>query len=221
MNCVILVGMPGCGKSKCAEILCREENASMINSDEIIENSAKSSISEIFNFNGEDYFRNLELTLINSLANQLKKPSPDKFQKNDSIDSRIQIQISEILDSTYSDQKKLLILDTGGGLPTYNGLMKRLKTLGLVIFLSCKPETLVDRLKVDHTRPLLNSSVDDYEPIKGKFEKMVKLLRDRERCYKEAHVTVDTDDMEILGITKSIQTYINKWKCSEDFPKTV
>lgn len=49
----------------------------------------------------------------------------------------------------------MAVVATGGGLPMREENRTPLRELGLVVFLQVKPETVVERLAGDHTRPLL------------------------------------------------------------------
>ncbi len=60
MKTIILTGMMGAGKTSAAKLLAQKLNLKLFDIDQIIENNAKSSISEIFQKYGENYFRELE-----------------------------------------------------------------------------------------------------------------------------------------------------------------
>lgn len=57
---IILVGMPGCGKTTVAKALANMTGRELVDTDELIEISEKRSIPDIFANNGEDYFRACE-----------------------------------------------------------------------------------------------------------------------------------------------------------------
>lgn len=57
---IVLVGMPGSGKSTIAKKLAQALNRQVIDTDNLIEETAKKSIPQIFEDSGEDYFRLLE-----------------------------------------------------------------------------------------------------------------------------------------------------------------
>lgn len=57
---IILIGMPGCGKSTIGKILEKEMNQSFLDLDTVIEEVAGITINEIFAKHGEDFFRKLE-----------------------------------------------------------------------------------------------------------------------------------------------------------------
>ncbi len=61
---IVLVGMPGCGKSTAAERLCKRLGRESIDTDAMIEERAGKSISEIFADDGEAYFRDLECACV-------------------------------------------------------------------------------------------------------------------------------------------------------------
>lgn len=57
---LILIGMPGCGKSVIGKKLSLELKTELVDLDTAIENSAGCSIPEIFKNGGEDEFRRIE-----------------------------------------------------------------------------------------------------------------------------------------------------------------
>lgn len=71
MENIVLVGMPGCGKSTVAALLQEMTGKPAIDADKEIEAAAGMPIPKIFDLHGEDYFRQLEM---NTLA-QLGKAS--------------------------------------------------------------------------------------------------------------------------------------------------
>lgn len=66
---IILVGLPGAGKSSIGELLAEKLNFHFIDTDILIEKKENSSITEIFSTKGEQYFRNVETEIISSLSN--------------------------------------------------------------------------------------------------------------------------------------------------------
>ena len=57
---IILIGMPGCGKSTVGKKLAEKTSLPMYDTDSIIEQDSGISIPEIFSTRGETYFRELE-----------------------------------------------------------------------------------------------------------------------------------------------------------------
>lgn len=56
---LILIGMPGCGKTEIGKMLAKSLNRDFVDMDEYIEKTLNKTVSQIFE-NGEQYFRNLE-----------------------------------------------------------------------------------------------------------------------------------------------------------------
>ncbi|MGL4569465.1 MAG: shikimate kinase [Clostridium sp.] len=67
---IILIGMPGCGKTTIGKVLARELNYNFYDMDDYIEESSNMSIKDIFN-RSEDEFRQLETEACRELS--LKK----------------------------------------------------------------------------------------------------------------------------------------------------
>jgi len=57
---LVFLGMMGCGKSSIGNLVSKKLNLKFIDIDNLIEDDAKMSISDIFKERGEFYFRNLE-----------------------------------------------------------------------------------------------------------------------------------------------------------------
>lgn len=67
MKNIILVGMPGCGKSTVGKLLAKLLDVGFTDCDKVIEEAENTTISNIFSVHGEEYFRNLETQTLKSL----------------------------------------------------------------------------------------------------------------------------------------------------------
>lgn len=67
---IVLVGMPGCGKTTIGHKIAEKTGRKFIDTDDIIVQRAKMSIPEIFEKYGEAYFRNLECEVITDFAKE-------------------------------------------------------------------------------------------------------------------------------------------------------
>lgn len=67
MNNVILIGMPGCGKSTVAQVFAREKGCRVYDTDAQI-TAAHGEISKIFEKFGEQYFRDLETQILKNVC---------------------------------------------------------------------------------------------------------------------------------------------------------
>ncbi|WP_010631520.1 shikimate kinase [Sporolactobacillus vineae] len=89
------------------------------------------------------------------------------------------------------------ILSTGGGTPVRmenNLLLRRIKTP--VIFLETSPEMILERLKNDRNRPLVQALDPD---------KLLQLYRERESCYRQsADFRISTDRKTPIEIVREI-----------------
>ena len=68
MQNIVLIGMPGCGKSTVGKILAEELQREFIDTDELIVKKAGMEIPEIFAKFGEEYFRNLETEVLKEVG---------------------------------------------------------------------------------------------------------------------------------------------------------
>jgi len=132
------------------------------------------------------------------LAELLKQPLLDTDQM---IEDQEGISISRIFE-VYGEEKfrrletELLkklavrpeewVLSVGGGVPLREENRKLLKKLGFVVYLRVQADTVLERLKGDHTRPLLCGG--------NVKEKVDSLLKSRGPLYLDsAHLVVDVD----------------------------
>ena len=98
-----------------------------------------------------------------------------------------------------------LVISTGGGLVLKSENNEVLQKNGKIVFLRASLETLARRLRVDGTRPLLQTST---ESIRDRLERLMK-----ERAPIYAHVAdfvVDVDDKTPQEIAQEIVSLIEK-----------
>lgn len=70
MQNIVLIGMPGCGKSTVAKLLSQELQRPVLDADEEIAKAAGCSIPEIFAEGGEEAFRKLETQVLYDLSKE-------------------------------------------------------------------------------------------------------------------------------------------------------
>ncbi len=68
MENIVLCGMPSCGKSTVGRSMAKEKGVNFIDTDSLIVERCGKSISEIFNSDGEAYFRKIESQIISELS---------------------------------------------------------------------------------------------------------------------------------------------------------
>lgn len=64
---IILIGMPGCGKTTIGSILAKQLKIEFIDMDEYIQNTTSKTVGELFE-TGEEYFRDIETKACIELA---------------------------------------------------------------------------------------------------------------------------------------------------------
>lgn len=64
---IVLIGLMGCGKSSIGKRLAKELHMPFVDADDEIEKNVGCRISEIFKYNGEPYFREVEQRVIEEL----------------------------------------------------------------------------------------------------------------------------------------------------------
>ncbi|MEX0769469.1 MAG: shikimate kinase [Balneolaceae bacterium] len=79
------------------------------------------------------------------------------------------------------------VMALGGGALRNQEVIRRLKSIGRLIFLDAPLSVLSERLKNDGNRPLLNETDDE------KTEKKIRdLLTERRPFYSQSHITIQT-----------------------------
>ncbi len=136
---------------------------------------------------------------LDEIFEQLERTSiKDFFEQHGEIEFRK--KETQILDRI--TQKDCFILSTGGGVvlsPKNRELL--FKKDILTIYLSIDPKTVLNRIKGDTTRPLLNVS-NPYKKIEQKFN-------ERKKYYNLANLKIVVDNKTIEQITEEILAYGN------------
>lgn len=70
MQNIVLIGMPGCGKTTIASLLAEQLGRKVVDADQEIEKLAGKSIPDIFAEDGEEAFRTLETQVLDNLGKQ-------------------------------------------------------------------------------------------------------------------------------------------------------
>jgi shikimate kinase len=131
---IVLIGLPGSGKSTVGRQLARRLGFPFIDSDTEIEKLLDCSIQEHFECEGEESFRDAEQAVIAELT-------------------RRDVHSAELGNSPKC------ILSTGGGAVLRQANRDNLRASDYVIYLRSNPDELFKRLRHDRNRPLLQ--VDD------------------------------------------------------------
>lgn len=70
---IVLIGMPGCGKSTVGKLLCEKLGREVLDTDSEIVKADGRTIPEIFSADGEGFFRQLETQAVKNVGKQLGK----------------------------------------------------------------------------------------------------------------------------------------------------
>ncbi|MHB1679708.1 MAG: shikimate kinase [bacterium] len=213
---IFLIGFMGAGKTKIGKILSKKLNYNFLDSDKVIENNEKMTITEIFNLKGEDYFRNLESEFINNfLKISINKNIIDSSDiVDDNISSKIidkkindndinnKIMNNKAINKNINIDNKYYVIAAGGGMPCFNDNTKLLKNKGTIIYLKARPETIYKRIKEEKHRPVLGQAGFSVSDIKNLLEK-------REQFYCKADLTIYTDGISLEGTAEEIKIFLN------------
>jgi shikimate kinase len=179
---IILIGLPGSGKSTVGRQLARKLSASFMDSDHLIEQRLGCSIREYFEREGEVAFRDVEEAV---LADMLSPPS----EPSGSSDA--------LATSAPRAESGLRVLATGGGAVLREGNRLRLRSAGQVVYLRSSADDLFRRLRHDRNRPLLQ--------VGDPLQRLRDLYAMRDPLYKEtAHFQIETGRPSVATLVNMI-----------------
>ncbi len=147
-----------------------------------------------------------------AIANCLSKMLPmETVEMDEVIAERARMSISDIF-VVYGEEyfrnletnllvelqeKSNVIISCGGGTPLRDNNVAEMKKNGRVVLLTAKPETIYERIKNSHDRPLLENNKN--------ISFISKLLEERKAKYEAAaDVVIETDDKNKLQISEEI-----------------
>ena len=133
---------------------------------------------------------------------QIEKETSKSIKEIFETDGEIAFRKLET-DTIRSINRKAIIA-CGGGLPAHNNNIEYLKHKGTVIFLKASTETLIKRLeKNKNKRPLISKLTND-----KRLEFIRKILKEREKTYKQADYTIETDNKTVKEVLREINSLL-------------
>ena len=88
------------------------------------------------------------------------------------------------------------VIATGGGAVTDEENLQLLKGRSVLVYLTASPERLLQRSGPDPHRPLLKGA--------NRLKRIEELLGQRERVYREAHISIDTEHVPVAKVVDEI-----------------
>ncbi len=102
-------------------------------------------------------------------------------------------------------QKQNLVLATGGGAVLREENRQHLKSRGIVIYLHSDITHLMERIRHDKNRPLLQTADPE--------AKLRALMQEREPLYRDtAHITINTGDVSIRAAIQAILVRLKNYQ---------
>ena len=162
---IVLVGYMGSGKTSVGKELAKSRGMKFIDLDAYIVEREGRSINDIFTYESEEYFRNVESEVIKEM-------------------------------STISNT----VISTGGGAVLRKENRDNLSKIGHVVYLKADPETILNRVKNDHSRPLLMTESEE------ELRKRINTMLDSRNPYYEifADQVIYTDRLTPFEIAEII-----------------
>lgn len=177
---LFLVGFMGSGKSYMGRRMAALSGLTWHDLDQVIEAHEGRSISDIFNTEGEAYFRARERYWLEQLSTE---KSEDPQQTN-----RGREAIS-------------LIISTGGGAPCFGDNMDWMNRHGITVWLNPPIEVLLERLERDNAhRPVLQGKHGD--ALKALVEDRLKV---RIPFYQQARIEITAPRPDARVILETIE----------------
>lgn len=179
---VFLIGFMGSGKSYLSKKLSLQDNFSVYDLDEEIEAMEGKTINQIFEKNGEDYFRDVEASILRKLTNKLL------FEETNFFESQ-------------HTKVSFTVISCGGGTPCFRDNMEWMNERGVTIWINPSVEVLVTRLEGEKAqRPLLKNL--HHNEIKS-F--VTQKLLERAVFYKQSKITIDDSTLSTEKFLKIIE----------------
>ena len=136
------------------------------------------------------------------IDSQIEKETSKSIKEIFETDGEIAFRKLET-DTIRSINRKSVIA-CGGGLPAHNNNIEYLKRKGVVIYLKASTETLVKRLeKNKNKRPLISNLTND-----KRLEFIRKTIKEREKTYKQADYTIETDNKTVKEVLREINSLL-------------
>ena len=175
MNNAVMIGLPGSGKTTFGKRLARELGMEFIDTDQLITESEKVTIANIFETKGEDYFRDLETHVLRMI--------------------KIETQKSNVAG-------KGIILSVGGGVPMRQENVDLMKEIGIVVYIDRSIDEIVQDIRITEGRPLLKDkeAIRELESSRRDvYEKCADKIVYNEGSYEEVLVKL-TSICTLLGM---------------------
>ena len=104
-------------------------------------------------------------------------------------------------------KRKPQVIALGGGTIADDQTLAYVKENGYLIYLRVTPETVYERLRNSHMRPMLQSFAPDEEDQREIVMKRIrKLLDEREKFYMKADLIVDTENKSAEEIVLEVES---------------
>ena len=133
---------------------------------------------------------------------QIEKETSKSIKEIFETDGEIAFRKLET-DTIRSIDRKAIIA-CGGGLTAHNNNIEYLKHKGTVIYLKASTETLIKRLeKNKNKRPLISNLTNA-----KRLEFIRKILKEREKTYKQADYTIETDNKTVKEVLREINSLL-------------
>jgi shikimate dehydrogenase len=156
---IVLIGMPGSGKSTLGRNVAKTFEMEFLDTDVLIEEYERRPITEIFKTDGEAYFRWIESRVIATVLDTvvLRESAPAASEAGTDPEAR--------------EEGRGLVLSVGGGAAEDPDNVALLRRVGIIVFIDRPLDALERSIAYNGNRPLLS----DREKLVAQYERRTPL----------------------------------------------
>ena len=185
---LILIGMPGSGKSTCRVLAAKALCKSFLDTDLLIQTREGMSLQDLINRNGPEYFARAEENALLSIGNGTEPYALEEGNAFLNIRKGAEPYALEEGNAFLNIQQPGYVIATGGSAVYYEKAMDHLRKDGIVIYLQISFPVMQERITNITTRGILLHPGESLE----------EMFHAREALYRKyADITIDCDQLTI------------------------
>ncbi|MDR2852133.1 MAG: shikimate kinase [Burkholderiaceae bacterium] len=193
---VILIGLPGSGKSSAGKRLASGLGVAFVDTDTALEKQLGCSIRAFFEREGEVRFRDAEQALLAELIAPVAPVAPALFTQSAPPIARGHGAHPET-QGDRCESVRASVIATGGGIVLREANRHAMRAGGWVVYLHLRPEAVFHRLRNDTKRPLLQ--------VADPLARLHELYAARDPLYREtAHQVIEVGRPKLPALVRKL-----------------